>query len=369
MLPKTIKPEAFKAGSLMPLHGGLRLSPVKTARPLPGLAAQTTVGTLDSRLTIKDRLGRLAVLWGIGRNHYRFAPGLYKLGSPDRNSPVLVTSNYKFTVDVVRHDCAGIDAWLLVLNTRGINVWCAAGKGTFGSAELVQRIASTGLAAFVEHRRLILPQLGAPGVSAPEVLAKSGWRIIWGPVRAADIPAFLAAGQKKTEAMRTVNFGLRGRLQVAPMEMRQSWPILALAVVLALFAVALERAGKPANPSAVFLSIAGIWLSGSLAFPLLLPFWPGKAFAVKGLLPGLVWGLAASWLFSSGWLFGAALTLASVSTVSFLAMNFTGASTFTSQTGALLEVDKAIVPQAVAILLALLAAIAGLVLSLKGIII
>ena len=79
---------------------------------------------------------------------------------------------------------AGVDAWILVLDTKGINVWCAAGKGTFGTGELVHRIGSVGLAGIVSHRKIIVPQLGAPGVSWPEVLRRSGFTVEYGPVRA-----------------------------------------------------------------------------------------------------------------------------------------------------------------------------------------
>src|SRR3972149_4169926 len=75
--------------------------------------------------------------WGIGRDRCRVAPGLYALGAPGGDSPVLVTANYKLTFDVLRRDAAGLDAWILVLDTRGINVWCAAGEGTFGTEEAI----------------------------------------------------------------------------------------------------------------------------------------------------------------------------------------------------------------------------------------
>jgi hypothetical protein len=39
-------------------------------------------------------------------------------------------------------------------DTKGINVWCAAWKGTFGTEELIRRIETSGLAAVVSHRTL-----------------------------------------------------------------------------------------------------------------------------------------------------------------------------------------------------------------------
>ena len=98
---------------------------------------------------------------------YRFAksgvgqPGLYALGKPGKQSEIFVTANYKYSLDLLRKSLRGRDAWILVLNTKGINVWCAAGKGTFGTSELVLRIRAVRLEQYVDHRRIILPQPGA----------------------------------------------------------------------------------------------------------------------------------------------------------------------------------------------------------------
>jgi len=125
---------------------------------------------------------------------YTVDPGLYAVGNPDAQSPVLVTANYKMSFDRLRAELSGIDAWILVLNTDGINVWCAAGKRTFGTEELVRRIESSGLARVVAHRKLIVPQLGGPGVAAHQVKELSGFRVVYGPIRAEDLPAFLESG-------------------------------------------------------------------------------------------------------------------------------------------------------------------------------
>ena len=100
--------------------------------------------------------------WGIGRDDYRVKPGLYALGTPVATSPVLVTGNYKMTLDECARLCDELDAWLLVVDTRGINVWCAAGKGTFCADEVARMVVETRLAEVVDHRRLDPPAaLGA----------------------------------------------------------------------------------------------------------------------------------------------------------------------------------------------------------------
>jgi len=141
------------------------------------------VPRVHSRIGSRDILGRWKVRWGIGRDRYRVAPGLYALGAPDGNSPVLVTANYKLTFDAVRRDAAGADAWILVLDTQGINVWCAAGEGTFGTEEVIHRVAETRLPEIVRHRRLLLPQLGAP--ASPPTRSGRGATSRWCTVRSA----------------------------------------------------------------------------------------------------------------------------------------------------------------------------------------
>src|SRR3970282_222 len=152
-------------------------------------------------------------------NRYRVAPGLYAVGEPEQLSGILVTANYKMTCDALRRELTGLNVWILVLDTRGVNVWCAAGKGTFGTEEVMRRVKAAMLEQVVSHRRLILPQLGGPGVSAHQVTKGCGFQVVYGPVHARDIKAFLAAGMRATPRMRQVVFPLMERLALAPVEL------------------------------------------------------------------------------------------------------------------------------------------------------
>jgi len=127
------------------------------------------VGETTSTLTARDRAIHVLARLGFNRNGWRVRPGLYRLGNPGPDGPVLVSANYKLSFDVLRSRLGGLDTYILVLDTKGINVWCAAGKGNFGTDELVSRIEKAGLADEVTTRRVIVPQLGATGVSAHEV--------------------------------------------------------------------------------------------------------------------------------------------------------------------------------------------------------
>lgn len=177
------------------------------------------IATIAAKLSFQDILGTWKARWNINRMDYQVPPGLYAVGNPEATSPVLVTANYKMSFDRLRQELDGLGLWILVLDTKGINVWCAAGKGTFGTAELVNRISLVKLAEVVTHRKLILPQLGAPGVSAHEVLKNSGFKVIYGPVRAEDVREFLENGMNATPEMREVRFGIMDRLVLTPIEL------------------------------------------------------------------------------------------------------------------------------------------------------
>jgi len=308
---------------------------------------------LRTSLDWRDRLGAIRMRWGMGRTAYRVEPRLYAVGSPDKKSPVLVTANYKLSLDHLRSKLEGRDAWVLVLDTKGINVWCAAGKGTFGTDELVARLASERVGEVVSHRKVILPQLGAPGVAAHGVRKQSGFWVVYGPVRAEDLPAFLDAGMEATEAMRRMTFPLAARAAVVPVELVlwSRYVLLAAALMAALsglgpggFAWSRVRTDGPL----ITLLLAASWLAGNALTPLLLPWLPGRSFSAKGAwcgaaLVGIVFGLA--WplpgVFGNGTTL-AAWTLLLLAATSFLGMNFTGASTYTSLVGVRKEMRVAV---------------------------
>lgn len=329
-------------------------------------------------MTLRDELGALRVRFAIGRMEYTVPPGLYAVGAPTPESPVFVSANYKLSFDYLRCALGGTSGWILVLDTKGINVWCAAGKGTFGTAEIVSRVQQTQLDRLVAHRKLIVPQLGAPGVSAHEVQKQCGFQVIYGPVRAEDIPEFLSANFKTTPEMRRVHFTIHDRIAVIPVEL-VIWfkPALGLAVLVALLS-GISRTGfsLAAAPRAFGLVFTG-WLTGGALVPVLLPRLPGRAFSIKGLWAGFVLWL----VLLSGSLGQLALPRISVfvgkatppaepilgntpyeligwglllsAIVSFMALNFTGTSTYTSMSGVKKEMK-------IAIPLQLIAAVAGI---------
>src|SRR5512133_1884529 len=174
------------------------------------------IPVVSTNIGFRDFLGAVGVRWGFNRDNYRVNPGIYAFGNPDAGSNVFVTANYKLSFDALRKNLVGINGWILVLDTKGINVWCAAGKGTFGTRELVNRIKLVSLEKIVNHKRLILPQLGATGVAAHKVKEETSFNVHYGPVRASDIKKFINDGYRADKEMRKVYFGFKERVKLIP---------------------------------------------------------------------------------------------------------------------------------------------------------
>jgi NAD-dependent dihydropyrimidine dehydrogenase PreA subunit len=207
-------------------------------------------------------------------------PGLRRIGKPDRSSPVLVTCNFELTVRQVtktlKHE--GIDAWLLVAPTKGVNVWCAAGGGHFTTDTVVSIIKTSGIEELVDHRRLVLPQLSGAGVNIWSLKERTEWKPRFGPAHVKDLPAYLHSGKSRADrAHRHVQFNLKDRLVMGT-----------------------NLAFNAALLMAVPLLLASIWIGGlwwktlPLLFVLcvcssLLVFWlPGKIGVQKGLALGVL---------------------------------------------------------------------------------
>ncbi|WP_394295927.1 mercury methylation corrinoid protein HgcA [Methanoregula formicica] len=323
------------------------------------------IRTTDSTITFANRFDHFLARWSWKREAHRVEPGLYRLGNPGTESPVFASANYTLSFDALRSALAGTDAWILVLDTKGINVWCAAGKGTFGTDELVRRIESTGLAGIVSHRKVIVPQLGAPGISWPEVMRRTKFLVEYGPVRARDLPEYLKT-HAATPAMRRVEFPFIDRLVLTPVEfMHAILPTAALAAALWFLA----------GPVAALAIIAAV-LAGTVLFPALLPFIPTHDFSSKGLMLGVIIAIPFAYAFGTAagvpaWA-NAAGALAAVlvmpAVTAYLALNFTGSTTFTSRTGVKKEIFRYVPVMAVMAAAGSLAAIILGVSRLLGVI-
>jgi hypothetical protein len=306
---------------------------------------KTPVGTVyqvSTEWTRKDRWGQIKARTTSYRMHYTVPPGLYAAGEPNENSDVFVSANYKLSFDVLRRELRGMNAWILVLDTKGINVWCAAGKGTFGTDELVHRIAEVQLENVVTHKRIIVPQLGAVGVNSAAVKQRTGFRVYFGPVYAKDIPAYVNANHTASQEMRRVKFPLLDRLVLTPMElipMLKKFPAYAL-IILLIFGLQpsgiLFKDAWIGGRSFLGLGLIAI-LAGAFLTPALLPFVLFRSFAIKGWFVGILavfvslqfvgkLSITNPFLLIMTYLF---FPLAA----SYIALQFTGSTTFTGLSG------------------------------------
>jgi len=301
---------------------------------------------VDQKFYLRDHLWNIGVRLNINRDNYKVPPALYAFGQPNQDSPVLVTGNYKLTFDYLRKYLKK-DYWVLVVDTDGINVWCAAGKGRFGTAEIIRMLQATHLP--VDHKTIILPQLGAPGVQSHLISQVTGRKVIYGPVRIQDMDRFIDQGID--EDMRQVTFGMVDRMKVSPLEFVSSLKWLMGLGILSLIG------WMSIHEWLLFLTAS---LLGNLIFPILLPYLPFRAFYRKGLvlsLPLLIFYEGSPW--------SAGLLILAMAYTGYRAMNFTGSTTFTSLSGVKKEIDKA-VPQLlglalVGIVLILISLIGGLI--------
>ncbi|NLT38557.1 MAG: carbon monoxide dehydrogenase [Methanomassiliicoccus sp.] len=294
------------------------------------------IGT-TSNLTAHDRIDHLQARLGLNRMGHKVVPGLYSLGTPDQRSPVLVSANYTLSFNALRSSLAGTDCYILVLDTKGVNVWCAAGKGTFGTEELVHRIQVTGLERVVEHRQLILPQLGAPGVAAHQVKKSTGFSVSYGPIRASDLQEYMREGKASPE-MRRVTFPWRDRAVLTLVEVKLSLKyLIPLSIILFFIAGILG----------VLVAVVAV-LGGTVLFPLLLPHLPTRDLSSKGLILGALLSLPfIAWLAYDGSVNALALALLILAlllimspVVGYMALNFTGCTTYTSRTGVKKEIFR-----------------------------
>ncbi|MBN1657343.1 MAG: 4Fe-4S binding protein [Anaerolineae bacterium] len=230
--------------------------------------------------------------------------GLKVVGAPGRDAPVWVTCNFDLTVRRVLRALDGLDGYLLVAPSKGINVWCASGGGMFNAHSVISAVKTSRIEERVDHRTLILPQLAATGVDVAYIEAQTGWGCKFGPVYARDLAAYHAHGEQKTRAMCRVEFPLRDRLEMAVM-----WAA-PLSMITSVVAALFDWRLVPG----VLALIWGFSLFLFAGYDAVMHHVPGPVGLVKVLLLGLVgatgvtvWGLgAAGWSVGrvAGWSVG-----------------------------------------------------------------
>jgi hypothetical protein len=327
-------------------------------------------------LNSSDKIGGYKARWGINRDDYKISPGLYAIGNPNSMSQVLVTANYKLTFDKLRKELGSEHLWIMVIDTKGINVWCAAGKGTFGTKEIINRINKLKLSKVVSHNTIILPQLAAPGVQAHIVTKVTGFKVVYGPVRGSDIHEFLQSGCKATKDMRRVRFNLIDRIVLTPIEICANFKYIPIIYLVFLILNMIDY-NKISFGSASYLAVfnsmpyIGAIFIGAFVIPGLLPYIPFRAFSLKGATLGVLWSILVIkfnniFQYDNSWMIFLSNTLILTSIVTFLSLNFTGSTTYTSLSGVEIETKKTLPIVIIACILGAILMIVGKILKIRG---
>jgi ubiquinone/menaquinone biosynthesis C-methylase UbiE len=274
---------SYLGGSLV-LYESL---PAESENLKPVLPA-TVIGRLRHRITARTLLLDLWLLFfRIIPPYPKVQTGLYAVGHPDADSPVLVTGNFDLTVRrLVKAIDSRVNVWVLVADSAGINVWCAAGGSYFTAEKVIAAIKFSHLDEVVNHHALILPQLCANGVDGWRIRKETGWGVHWGPVRAADVPAYLASKRKKSDQMRWVNFPVKDRLEMVTVTLG-FYGLLILLPVLIFW-------------RSLFWPVAASLLGLSYFYAIVHPWLPGRDGLLKSI-PLTMIALAGLFIYSAFW--------------------------------------------------------------------
>jgi ubiquinone/menaquinone biosynthesis C-methylase UbiE len=221
-------------------------------------------------------------------------PGIYRSGNPDNNSPIIVTANYEYTYIKVMRDLKNIDAWVLCIDSNGINVWCAARGGDFGNKQLLNAIEATGIEQITKTKTLILPQLSAGGVSVPQLPKKFPFKIKYGPVWSNKIKEYIKnKPTKKPDSMKLAKFTFTQRIRagithITFLYRKIFWlPLLGLLILL----LALNKANY-----LFWVGELAIWIILSNA--IISIFFPLSKFTRKFVLKALFFGAITLFILS-----------------------------------------------------------------------
>jgi hypothetical protein len=310
-------------------------------------------------LSKRDLLGTLGARIGFTRSNYKITPGLYCTQGSNKKSPVLVTANYKLSFDALRKELSGIACWILVIDTRGINVWCAGGKGTFSTEEIAYQIQKARLERIVDHKRVIIPQLAANGVALHKLKALCGFRSEFGPIESSDLGEYLQSGA--TDSMRAITFTLKARAKLIPYEIFLLFKPLPVLAVLFFVISGISKDffnyhdGLERGLVLLAGTLTGIF-TGTVITPLALPWIPCRQFWLKGAVMGILGAFALLVIhpWRTSHLESFALLLWITACSSYMGMNFTGSTVFTSLSGVEKEMRKGLAFQITSATIALL---------------
>jgi acetyl-CoA decarbonylase/synthase complex subunit gamma len=139
-------------------------------------------------------------LWTLRQNIYtdpqkplQMEAGLYPIGEPDADAPLLVTTNFSLTYFIVSTEieATGLAAHLAVVDAEGLSVLTAWSAGKFGGDRVAKALRAMRATECVRHRTVIVPGLASVISGELEDALGDGWRVLVGPQEASDLAPFL----------------------------------------------------------------------------------------------------------------------------------------------------------------------------------
>ena len=231
---------------------------------------ETEENTLPRTMKPDDDFSLLKSIWDyIGRWFPNpVEPGLRIIGSPDRNSPVILTGNFHLTVRRVEKALKNENIFLLVAPSNGINVWCASCGGELNTHSVITAIKTSRINKRVNHHQIILPLFSAPGIDRNLLKRETGRVGRFGPAYSRKIPLFLNNHKIVFENNRA-DFSLVHRLEMLLSMNFIVW------FAITIFTLAIE-------PTIFFPLSLIFWISGLIlyaGFPVI----PGKSGWLKAV--------------------------------------------------------------------------------------
>lgn len=125
-------------------------------------------------------------------------PGVHTYGNPDKNSPVLLTTNFALTFYTVASDIesGNVDCYLIVIDTEGISVESAVAGRKLTSENIAEALEEYKIGDMVDHRQLIIP--GRAARLSGEIEEVSGWKVSVGPMDSSGIPKYVEGWKPKS---------------------------------------------------------------------------------------------------------------------------------------------------------------------------
>jgi acetyl-CoA decarbonylase/synthase complex subunit gamma len=328
----------FGLGVLLLANDLLCATYYKSGTPWP----QTSTEPQPLRISWLDYV-KAAISWTDAfKRTYTVEPGLYYTGNRyDPTAPLLVTCNYRLTIFLLLRRLRARPVRMLVIDTDGINVWCAAGKGVFGNEAILTQLDRYDRTLLTEGKwlTLLLPKFAMAGVDL-RGLRREHVRPIIGPLYAKDLPAYLDNPPLRDCSDARVVFGLQMRCFSWLPGFKQMFGWSLLLVMIFMAAHWLWGSSVPVGLFAISLFIA-------TAYPFLFPYLPGDGFAPKGLFLGAATTAGLIVAATLGLLPAASLpasALFALATALLFSLSYTGNSAVSNYTKVRKETARFFVP-------------------------